>query len=184
MNIVIELDSNILVDKSKQVWESISKIPLDCHGGVSILEDYIQEQTDIPWLSGKVGCITFEPNSKCPIHCDDHEGVSYRRSLNILVDSDGDNHSTRYYKWEHGIWDPKEYQALFDKDLSELTQIFEFTVTKPTVFYNQILHDVYNYGNKKRIIIMWLIESSVTDNDILAWCEQHNVKYKIIYETE
>jgi hypothetical protein len=52
MNIVIELNTDLLVTKSKELWDTISKIPLDYHNGVAILEDYHTEQTDIPWLSG------------------------------------------------------------------------------------------------------------------------------------
>ncbi len=182
MNIVIELDTTLLIDKSKELWNDISKIPLEYHNGVAILEDYQSEQTDIPWLSGKVGCIIFEPNSTCPIHCDDHEGVSYKRSLNILVESDGNNHSTRYYKWKHGVWNPKEHQALFDKDVNDLTLIHEFTVTKPTIFFNQILHDVYNYGNKRRVMIMWLIDQSVSDEEIFNWCKTNGITYEVTYE--
>lgn len=183
MNIVTEINSPILVERSKQLWETISKIPLEYHNGVAILEDYLRQHVDIPWLSGKVGCIIFEPNSTCPIHCDDHESVAYNRSLNILVESDGDNHSTRYYKWKHGEWNPKEHQALFDKDKNDLSLVFEFTVTKPTLFYNQLLHDVNNYGNKRRVMIMWLIEKSVTDEEIFVWLKENGITTTTIYQS-
>lgn len=182
MNIVIELDTDILIEKSKALWADISKVPLDSYNGVSVLEDYRQEEINIPWLSGKVGCIIFEPNSKCPIHCDDHENVAYSRSLNILVESDGNNHSTRYYTWKHGEWNPKERQALFDQDINDLTMVHEFTVTKPTIFYNQMLHDVFNSGNKQRVMIMWLIDKTVSDEDIFNWCNDNNISYKVTYE--
>ena len=184
MNIVTEIKSTLLIEQSRELWKSISQIPLEYHNGVAILEDYLTVPVNIPWLSGKVGCIIFEPNSTCPIHCDDHEGVSYNRSLNILVESDGNNHSTRYYKWKHGDWNPKEHQALYDKDPADLSLIFEFTVKNPTIFYNQLLHDVNNYGNKRRVMIMWLIEKSVTDKEIFDWLNDNQMPFTNIYENK
>jgi hypothetical protein len=45
-----------------------------------------------------------------------------------------------------------------------------------------MLHDVHNYGNKKRVMIMWLIDQSVTDADIFTWCADNNITYEITYE--
>lgn len=191
MNVVIEFNTKLLVEKSKELWDRIAKDLPEFRNGVAVLEDYLVLEGDelaavkaqIPWVSGKVGCIMFEPGAACPIHCDDHEGVLYKRSLNFLVESDGDNHATRYYEYKHGYWDPKKYNALYQGDPNDLTKIFEFTVKeKPVLFFNQILHDVYNYGKTRRVMIMWLIEQSVTDQEVFDWANKNNIDTEVLFK--
>lgn len=191
MNVVIELGTNRLRDYSRFLWDKISNKLPEFRNGVAVLEDYIvitgkeleMVRKEIPWVSGKVGCIMFEPGAACPIHCDDHESVAYTRSLNFLIESDGDNHVTRYYSYKHGVWDPKKTQALYDGNLNDLEKIFEFTVkSKPVLFYNQVLHDVYNYGSSRRVMIMWLIDPSVTDEEVFAWAKEKNIESKVLFQ--
>ena len=183
MNVVIELDSDLLVERSKQIWAELSKMPLEYQNGLALIEDAPLQSVDIPWISGEVRGIVMTPGCSCPIHCDYHKyDLIYNRSLNIIIDSDGNNHSTRYYKCTEGEWNPTDTPGLYTGDYNDLTKVFEYTLTKPTIFYNQILHDVYNYGNKNRILIMWLIEKTVSEDDILNWCNKNNIKYNTIYE--
>ncbi len=189
MNNIIEIDTNILYDKSKKFWLNFDRSKLQYHNGVGINEGYInldeQELMEakkiIPWVSGKIGLLHFEPKSSCPIHCDNHDNVKYHRSLNILVESDGNNHKTVYYKYKKGNWGDVYNDALYRGSVEDLEVLFEFTVTKPTVFYNQTLHNVDNYGNKDRVMVMWLLDRSITDEIIFNWCDQNNISYKVIY---
>jgi hypothetical protein len=184
MNLIIELDSTLLIEKSKEIWKECQKSPIEFPHGLALIETIPKQEVDIPWLSGEVRGIGLSPDSACPIHTDFHNDITlYTRSVNILVESDGDNHCTRYYKYKEGEWDPYKTLGVYEEDPAKLDKIFEYTLKdKPTIFYNQILHDVYNYGNKRRILIMWLIRREITDEDIFNWCEQNNVKYKILYE--
>lgn len=190
MNNIIELDTDLLNDRSKSFWLNFDKSKLQYHNGVAVVEDYINLSNEelqeikklIPWVSGKIGLLHFKPKSSCPIHCDNHDGVKYHRSLNILVESDGNNHKTVYYKYKKDQgWGDVYKDALYRGPVEDLEVLFEFTVTKPTVFYNQTLHNVDNYGNKDRVMIMWLIDQSITDEIIFNWCKENNVSYRIVY---
>lgn len=185
MNIVTEFDTDLLIDLSKQVYNQLTVNDFSTHNGVGIIPTYKTNsiaKSIIPWLTGHYTCITFEPGSTCPIHCDHHEGVNLNRSYNILVESDGNNHVTRYYNYKHGLWDTVTREALYNDDPSLLSSLFEFTVTKPTLFYNQLLHDVYNYGNTRRTIIMWLVDEYITDETIDSWCVSNNIKSEVLFK--
>jgi hypothetical protein len=187
MNIVTEFDSDLLVDLSHSVYNELQSEDFSIHNGVGILPTYktnIKAIDYIPWLTGHYTCITFEPGKTCPIHCDHHEGVNLNRSYNILVEHDGNNHVTRYYKYKHGLWDTKTKEALYNESPELLENLFEFTVKKPTLFYNQILHDVYNYGKTKRSIIMWLVDENVTDDIVSQWCIDNNIKAEVIFKCD
>lgn len=174
MSHVIEFQTDLLVKVTKQLWHQ-HKHKLSSHDGDTAYLDGIKVSSDlfkdIPWLSGIVGFISISPNSKCPIHLDIHEGSNYSKSLNILVESDGDNHSTSYYEF---LGDYK-VSSLFDGDPDDLEKVFEFTVKHPTMFHNQIFHDVNNYGNKRRVMALWLIDNSVTEDAILDWAKNNNI---------
>jgi hypothetical protein len=168
MNNIIEINTTNLVNLSKKLWNTISSQELAYDNGTAIIDgvflsdkDVAQAKKEVPWISGKLCFIIVKPNSACPIHKDNHEDGMYQRSFNILV-TDESNHTTRYYN-------------------DNLEKIFEFTLNKPTVFYNQINHDVYNYGNTSRVTAMWLVEPSVTENTILQWCNAAKVGYNVVY---
>ena len=168
MNNIIEIDTTKLISLSKKIWNDVSTQELVFSNGTAIIDamllnddDLKQATSEVPWISGKVCFIVIKANSSCPIHKDNHEDDSYYRSFNILV-TEGTNHSTRYY----------------DEDLQK---IFEFTLSKPTVFHNQINHDVCNYGNTNRVTAMWLIDPSVRDSTILEWCDNNKVSYNVVY---
>jgi hypothetical protein len=168
MNNIIEINTTKLVDLSKRLWSNLSKDDLFYTSGTAIIDamllegdDFIQATTEVPWISGKVCFIVVKPNSSCPIHKDNHEDKSYPRSFNILV-TDEATHSTRYYN-------------------DDLEKIFEFTLSKPTVFHNQINHDVYNYGSTNRVTAMWLVDPAITESTILEWCASNKVEYNVVY---
>jgi hypothetical protein len=168
MNNIIEINSTSLISLSKKLWNTISTQELAYTDGTAIVDnvlldekDIIQARTEVPWISGKLCFIIVKPNSACPIHKDNHKDGMYQRSFNILVTEDT-SHSTRYYN-------------------DNLEKIFEFTLNKPTVFYNQINHDVYNYGNTNRVTAMWLVDPSITESTILEWCGRIKAEYNVVY---
>ena len=168
MNNIIEINTTKLINLSKRLWNIISVRDLIYTDGTAIIDAILLEDNDlkqalseVPWISGKVCFIVVKANSSCPIHKDNHEDGSYQRSFNVLVTEDT-NHSTRYYN-------------------DNLEKIFEFTLNKPTVFYNQINHDVYNYGTTDRVTAMWLVNPAVTEQTILEWCDSTKVEYNVVY---
>lgn len=189
MNYVIEIDTLRLVDITNDIWKKYAQNVPDFIDGVStidysMLDDKLLSSVkrQVPWVSGKVCFIIFEPGAVCPIHTDLHDEGYYQRSFNILVESDGDNHSTRYYKYLPGIYDAESKGNMFNEDLSNLEIMFEFTLRKPTLFYNQVLHDVNNYGNARRVTALWLVDPAVTDEEIKNWCKENQINYRIVFD--
>jgi hypothetical protein len=185
MNHVIELDTNILIESTKRLWAKFIDTEFEYLKGAAIIDhithegdELIEIHKQVPWVTGKIGFIALEPGGTCWIHKDRHDGSYYQRSLNIILESDGDNHTTRYYDYLPGNWD--ESKNLYDGPLSDIKLKFEFTLKKPTVFFNQDFHDVYNYGTKRRVTALWLIDPKITDQDIFDWCTENNIPHRVL----
>lgn len=188
MSKIIEFDTDKIIELSKRVWSKYKNESFK-HGGkgVAIIDyvsvesqTYIDLLSEMPWLSGKVSFIILEPGAVCPIHTDIHEKENYFKSLNVIIESDDSNHSTRYYEYIPGNWDFTRTN-LYDEPMTNLKMTFEFTLKKPTLFYNQDWHDVNNYGSKRRVTAMWLVDKNVSEKEILDWCNENNITYNVLY---
>lgn len=187
MHNVIELHTTRLTEITKQLWSRFSGAQYDYDKGTAIIdyvvlegEDLANAKKEVPWISGNIGFIIFQPNARCPIHTDLHDEENYNRSLNILVESDGDNHSTNYYKYK-GVYDKATMSNLYSGPEDMMEEIFSFTVKHPTVFYNQEFHDVNNYGNKRRVMALWLIDKDVLEEEILTWANNNKIESSILF---
>lgn len=187
---VIELQANTLVELSTEVWATLT-MPTEYIHGIGFVElvELPPELTarvlaECPWVSGKVAALLMQPNSHAPIHVDNHDDGKYYRSLNILIEGNKGNHKTFYYEY-NGEWDMFKDGSLYGWDYVEtdpnIKRVFEMTVTKPTVFWNQQFHNTENYDGVERTLLMWEIHKDVDPADITKWLADNNIVYNVLY---
>jgi hypothetical protein len=190
MNKVYELQSDTLIELSKKIFPTLN-YPLTYANDVAfwdlftLPDQVIQEaKRECSLVSGKCACLFLLPNSHTPIHVDNHDHGKYYRSLNVLVEENNYNHKTFYYDYKGG-WDMHERGAIYgwdyNKSDSNINPVFEMQVTKPVIFWNQMLHNTENYEGNRRVMFMWEIHKDITDEDIINWCNNSNIDYKVLF---
>lgn len=183
---VVELQNNILVDLSKEVWTTLPE-PVEHLPGIKLLElttlpesIITRAQHELPFVSGKVAAFYMSPNTQAPIHIDNHDNNSYHHSLNILIEENDGNHKTFYYEVKNWNGDTL-YSLGYDATDANLSRIFEMTVTKPTLFNNQQFHNIENYSGKNRLLLMWEIHKDITLTQIAEWLDNNHIDYKVLF---
>jgi hypothetical protein len=182
--------SDLITEDNKQLIFSKYDLNLKYHLFDSNRFELTKEKTKllqeiVPFLSGVGYRMLYPPNYVGLPHID---GLSTSKNLfeyNLIVPIDNTEQTiTRYY-------DPKlvtqdclesftQYLPEF-KTLDSNSAIFSYTITKPTLFYNQHLHSATNYGDTTRSIITWKFLKDANLKEIITNLIDHGKKLEYIY---
>jgi hypothetical protein len=128
-------------------------------------------QSMFPFLSGIGYELSYPPGSEGVAHIDGLS-TSTMFAYNLIVPVVNPEHTiTKYYNSELTT---EDCPGLFTQFLPEFKTpdddniIFSHTIIKPTLFYNQHLHGVKNYGNTARSVIVWKFLKDVSIDKIIA----------------
>lgn len=189
---MIEFDHDKFVEFSKEVFKTLD-FPIEyCKGTAvwnmsTVRSDLVEKAKEFfPWLSGNVAVFFLKPNSHCPIHVDDHDGVSYFNALNILIEDNNGNHKTYYYDVPGG-WNIHSQGTIYSwgdeyvEGDTKIKRVFEHTVTKPTLFNHQQLHSIENFEGNTRIILCWQIHKDYSLEYLKSWLEERHIDHEVLF---
>jgi hypothetical protein len=113
-------------------------------------------RTQFPFLGSMYNIYVFPPNAGLPAHID-----SFRQcAINIPISNTLES-TTSFYKLQDPVnLEHVEHRA-YDKVLSNITEVFKFTLTCPTLINNKIAHSVINNSDKPRVVLSWGLNSDI-----------------------
>lgn len=177
------LFAKTLADPSK--WIVLSPGSMYTHPYLELDDDdWAEVHAQVPFVCRRVMMGYMEPGAECIIHMDNHD-APHMANFNILLESGGDNHHTSYFVPKEGVWDTNE-RGWVCPDPSELKEVYRYSLTEnqPTWFRVDMLHGIQNNNNKRRSMIMWLVEVGFTAEDLKQWCEDNNIEYEIKFKAD
>jgi hypothetical protein len=113
-------------------------------------------RTQFSFLGSMYNIYVFPPKTGLPAHID-----SFRQcAINIPISNTLES-ITSFYE----LQDPANLEHVedrsYDKVLSNMTEVFKFTLAYPTLINNKIAHSVINNSDNPRVVLSWGLNSDI-----------------------
>jgi hypothetical protein len=113
-------------------------------------------RTQFPFLGSMYNIYVFPPKTGLPAHID-----SFRQcAINIPISNTLES-ITSFYKLQDPVNLEHVEDRAYDKVLSNITEIFKFTLACPTLINNKIAHSVINNSDNPRVVLSWGLNSDI-----------------------
>lgn len=112
-----------------------------------------------PFLGSIYNIYVFPPKQGLPIHIDSARKCAINIPISNTLES-----ATIFYKLEDPIILEHVEDRVYDKILSDSTEIFRFTLKMPTLINNTIAHSAINYSDSPRIVLSWGLKNNIDFN--------------------
>jgi hypothetical protein len=94
-----------------------------------------------------------------------HVDAARNCALNIPIINTENSH-TIFYKTNNNLETKEISKRVYHLISSEVSEVFRFTLTEPTLINTKMPHGVLDSGNQNRIIMSWSVNDNYTYNDI------------------
>ena len=128
---------------------------------VSSDEYLLSLNNKFPFLSNLYNIYETPQRYVTPVHVDSARFCA----LNIPI-INTENSYTVFYKPSAELVSTKITRRAYHLVNSDVTEVFRFTLTSPTLINTKIPHGVLDSGDQDRIIISWSVNNNYTYNDI------------------
>jgi hypothetical protein len=113
-------------------------------------------RTQFPFLGSMYNIYVFPPKTGLPAHID-----SFRQcAINIPISNTLESITSFYKLQDPANLEHVEHRA-YDKVLSNITEVFKFTLACPTLINNKITHSVINNSDNPRVVLSWGLNSDI-----------------------
>jgi hypothetical protein len=157
----IDLD---LLQIKKIVLENLNvKIPgMASHHRLVNSDNYLRLLRDrYPFLGNLYNIYSTSQSYITPIHVD----AARNCALNIPIVNTENSH-TVFYKTNNNITSKEISERVYHLINSEVTEVFRFTLTCPTLINTKVPHGVLDSGSKTRIIMSWSVSDQYNYSEV------------------
>jgi hypothetical protein len=112
-----------------------------------------------PFLGSIYNIYVFPGRQGLPIHIDS----ARKCAINIPIANTLDS-TTIFYKLSEPVVLEHIKERTYNKVLSEKTEVFRFTLERPTLINNAVAHSAMNYSDNPRIVLSWGLNNDIDFN--------------------
>lgn len=154
--LTIDLDMPYLAGLVKRLQKA-TKEGLAGHQRIVSEDPYLTSIKErFPFLSPYFNIYQTRPDNNIVLHIDAKRNCAFNIPIANTQES-----STAFYKFEEDPILEYNERFVYNEVKSKVSEVFKFTLTRPTLINNTVPHDVKHWGTANREIISWSVEQGM-----------------------